>query len=103
MPVGSSQVVRMWHPRSQSALHLLDILRTASCCMDCHNPHRIVEVLLWISLYNEAHNYTAVPYRHAVPSVGLEKGIWNLSSNLQEIRTTPTASEARFLPHEVPL
>jgi len=80
MPVGGSQVLSRWRPRRRSPSHPLHILRTASGRLDGHNSYGVVGAFkfLWISLYQEAHNYTAVQYCSAIPTLGPQGGVRNI-------------------------
>ena len=85
MPVGGSPVLSRWRPWRRSPLHPLYILRTASSRLDGHNLSGVVGVFLWISRYQEARNYTAVPCCHAVPTLGPQEGVRNIPWKLQEV------------------
>ena len=57
---GGSQVLSRVGPRRRPPSHPSYILRTASGQLNGHNSYSVVGVFLWISLYENAHNYTAV-------------------------------------------
>jgi len=78
MHVGGSQVLSRWRPRRLSPSHPLYILRTASGRLDGHNSYSVVGAFQWISLYYEAHNYTAVQCCRAVPTLGPQGGVRNI-------------------------
>jgi len=101
--VGDSEVLSRWRPRRWSPSHPLYILRTASCQLDGHNSYGVVRAFLLISVYWEAHNYTAIQCRRALPTLGPQGGIRNIPSRLQEVRTTPALWVARFGSNNTPL
>jgi len=78
MPICGSQVLSRWHPRRRSRSDPLYILRTASGRLDGHNSCGVVGAFLWISLYYEAHSYTAVECCRAVPTLGPQGGVKNI-------------------------
>jgi len=130
LPVCGSQVLSRWYPRRRSPSQPLYILQRASGWLDGHNSYCVVGAFVWISLYSEAHNYTALPcyrtvpcyravlcYRavpcylavtcyssvppyRAVPTLGPQVGVRNIPWKLQEVRKTPALSVVRFVPHE---
>jgi len=79
MPIGGLQGLFRWRPCRRSPSHPLYILRTASGQLDGHNSYGVVGAFLWIALYYEAHNYTAVACCPAVPTLGPQKGVRNIS------------------------
>jgi len=78
MPVDGSQVLSRWRPRRRSPSHPLYILRTASGRLEGHNSYGVVGAFLGISLYEEAHNYTAVQCCRAIPTLGPQGDVRNI-------------------------
>ena len=78
MPVGGSQALSRWCPRRWSPSHPLYILLTASGWLDGHNSYSVVGAFQGISLYQEAHNYTAVLCCCAVSTLGPHGGVRNI-------------------------
>ena len=78
MLVGGSQVLSRWRPWRLSPSHPFYIPRTACGPLDGHNSYGVVGVFLWISLYWEAHDYTAVQCCRALPTLGPQGGVRNI-------------------------
>ena len=78
MTVGGSQVLSRWRPRRWSPSHPLYILQRACSRLAGHNSYSVVGAFLWIFLYYQSQNYTAVQCRHAIPTLGPQVGVRNI-------------------------